>query len=145
MPDLETLLDDLGALPALRALALQVASERPVYAERQSGYVSLRPASGGPIAAFINRSYVDIAHAPALAPLKAADLPGAQLIEDTPATTFVRLSDEAAQAPAPVLVVKEALAWRASMPDTRSEAATSAYLAVAQCPRCHLHHAGECV
>ncbi len=48
--DLAQLLDDLGGAAELRVFALKVASQQSVHAERQAGYVSLRPGSGGPIA-----------------------------------------------------------------------------------------------
>lgn len=129
----------------MRALVLRVAAQESVYAERQASYVSLRPGSGGPIAAFVDRVFVDIAQPPGLAAAKASGLPGATLVEDTPARTFVRLIGEGAQLPAAVTLVKGALAWRATMPDNRSDGPGNGVIATPTCPDCCLQHAGECL
>lgn len=145
MTDLQTALGDLVPEAAVRELVEHVAAHHPVAAERTADYVSLRPGAGGPIAAFVHRTYVDVAQPPAIAAAKAAGVPGARLDEKTPATTYVRVPLAAVNLPGVLIMVKEALVWRSSMTDTtdrdRSRLATTQ---APTCSICGLAHAGEC-
>lgn len=145
MTELTTALDDLAPEPALRHLVEQIAARRPVAAERTADYVSLRPGGGGPIGAFVHRTYVDVAQPPAVAAAKAAGVPGATLDEKTPATTYVRVPSAAVSLPTVLTMVGEALAWRSSMPDTsgRDRSLAAGPYAI-PCSICSLVHAGEC-
>lgn len=145
MTDLKAALDDLAPEAAVRALVEQVAAQRSVAPERIADYVSLRPSGGGPIAAFVHRTFVDVAQPPAVAAGKAADVPGATLDEKTPATTYVRVPLAAVDLPGVLTMVKEALVWRSSMPDTTGRDRLQQIPAHAQaCSVCTLVHAGEC-
>ena len=145
MTDLKAALDDLAPEPAVRALVEQVAGQRSVAPERMADYVSIRPGGGGPIAAFVHRTYVDVAQPPAVAVGKAASVPGTTLDEKTPATTFLRIPLVSVHLPDVLTLVKEALAWRSSMPDTTGRDRSQQIPVHAQtCSVCSLVHAGEC-
>ena len=145
MTVLKAALDDLAPEAAVRALVEKVAAQRSVAPERMADYVSLRPGGGGPIAAFVHRTYVDVAQPPGVAAGKAAGVPGATLNEKTPATTYVRVPLGVVDLPGVLTMMKEALVWRSSMPDTTDKNRSQQIPAHAQaCSVCSLVHAGEC-
>lgn len=145
MTELTAALDDLAPEPGVRTLVEAVAAKRSVAAERVAAYVSLRPGIGGPIAAFVHRAYIDVAQPPPVAPIKAAEIPGATLIEKTPATTYVHVPLAAVGLPGVLTMVQEALQWRSTMPDTTGVDASRRISTSSQpCSVCGLAHAGEC-
>jgi hypothetical protein len=145
MTNLNAALDALAPEPAVRTLVEQVAAQRSVAPERMADYISLRPGGGGPIAAFVHRTYVDVAQPPAVAAGKAAGVPGATLDEKTPATTYVRVPLASVHLSGVLTMVKEALAWRSSMPDTAGrDRSQQVPVHASACSVCNLVHAGEC-
>ncbi len=148
MIDLAALLEDLGAQAEVRAFVEDLAARRPVAPERQSDYVSLRPGSGGPIAVYVHKAYLSVAQPPAVAELKAAQVPGARTNDGTTATTYVELTVKSlVQAPQSVLTLcSEALEWRSTMLDTSGTSGIVGGRAerARTCPECGLQHGGEC-
>ena len=137
MSTLQDHLDNLGATPPVRTLAVQLATRTAIESDTANGYVSLRPSMSGAIAIYAHRNRVSIGLPPVRAAEAASHFPGATEEKKGP-TTYLHLSDELlAQHAAAVLdLAVEAVAWRAAgPPSTLGGHATKQEKASQTCPR----------
>lgn len=109
--NLDEQIADLGLVSGLADALRAVVVARNAEANRESGYISVRP-SGRHIAAYFNRRFVDVAVPPDRSQTLQVQHPGTKVIRKTTATHYLHVPEGLLERDTIVALVTGALDWR---------------------------------